>query len=133
MNHMVSAIGRLWAPPTEVVRVGITPVAMLGVQRHDEVLGEALFAVLALEFQKSCKYLAKLVRELRLRWLAVSVSKYPVEEAVKVLCLWHSGLVDGSPVVEILEKAGVGDLENLTCQSVAWAVGRVFAGQVGRT
>lgn len=56
-----------------------------------------------------------------------------VEEAVKVfLCLWHSGLVDGSPVVEILEEAGVGDLENLTCQSVAWAVGRVFAGQVGR-
>ena len=121
---MILVIGCLEAPPTEEVCVGLVAVQWLWVHWHDEVFGESLLAILALELLGTVG-VGDLVVALEILgkvgpgWAGLGCVKVLLEKVVEFLLgLRHRRCIDRSPVVEVLEKSCVVDVQNVLGQSV---------------
>ena len=125
---MILVIGCLEAPPTEEVCVGLVAVHWLWVHWHDEVFGESLLAILALELLGTVgvgdlvvtlEILGKVGPGWDAQVTGLGCVEVLLEEVVEFLLgLGHRRCIDRSPVVEVLEKSSVVDVQNVLGQSV---------------
>ena len=120
MDHVVTAIGCLEATPAKIEGVGIVAMEELRVHGHQEMFGEALLAVLALQFLGGIgvghivevKHVLGEVCTGGHTQMGVGVRiEVLLQDVVEFLlggwCLW---MVNGSPIVEVLEESRVSDV-----------------------
>ena len=117
MDHVVTTIGCLEASPAKIEGVGIGAMEELWVHGHQEMFGEPLLAVLALQFLcgigighiVKVEHVLGEVRAGGHTQMVVGVRiEILLQDVVEGLCgCWWMRVVDGPPIVEVLEEASV--------------------------